>query len=267
MARRNPSLDSEAAEFPVRKDDARGCDLHHLFSKLTDQICGEFVTPDTILSLNLCPELRAPRLVASQIAADLFRTTVLCAAALWSGGVLSILADGIPTEVSVAVGVRVDPATTLDHPVLRMAAATARDAEAELTVRITGDRLTLSLVIQAPLAPPGVLLVEADNPQRAEIRAALLDAGFAVEVAAGPEALLRLLASGPYAAVLIDMEDERSDVVAIARTARGAHPDTAVFALAPQDLAPNRQMLDQAGFAGMLRKPFSADRLRALIGR
>lgn len=267
MASRAPLPDSEAAEFAVRKDDARGCDLHLLFDQTTVHIVESLDGQNTPVSLNLCPELRAPRLIAQPAAADLFRTVVLAAAALCSKGGVSVLADGIPTEVSVAAGVTIDPATPIHHPVLRIAAATARDGEAELTVRIAGDRLTLSLIIPAPLAPPSVLLVERDDAQRIEIHAALAAAGFTVESATGPEAVLRLLASGPYAAVLVDLHEDGSDALAVARTARGAHPGTAVFALAPETPAACRRVLDQAGFAGLLRKPFSAERLRALIGR
>ncbi len=267
MASRAPPPDSEAAEFADRKDAACRCDLHQVFDRTTTSLVESLDGQNTPISLNLCPELRAPRLIAPQAAADLFRTVVLAAAALSCRGGVTVLADGVSTEVSVAVGAIVDSSTPIDHPVLRLAAATARDGEAELTIRIAGDRLTLSLIIPAPLAPPSVLLVEKDELQRAQLHAALLAAGFTVESATGAEAVLRLLASGPYAAVLIDLQEREADALALARTARGAHPDAAVFALASESAAACRHDLDRAGFTRLIRKPFSAERLRALIGR
>jgi signal transduction histidine kinase/ActR/RegA family two-component response regulator len=114
-----------------------------------------------------------------------------------------------------------------------------------------------SLRPEPPAEPPNILLLNPSLLSRDIVKAVLARYGYRVHVAnTTDEALLRL-ASTPFAAVFLDVEDAALDTLAVARDLRTRVPESpsvpviAVSARTP----PNRQIYLAAGINEYLTKP------------
>ncbi len=115
-----------------------------------------------------------------------------------------------------------------------------------------------------------VLVVEDDPVQRHLVRRITEQAGFAVDCAANPREAGRLLADNSYVSVVLDLSLGEQDGVSLLHLiARARHPPKLVLMSGFDDrirLAVSR-LANGLGIpvAGTLRKPISADSLRALL--
>jgi two-component system OmpR family response regulator len=116
-----------------------------------------------------------------------------------------------------------------------------------------------------------VLVVEDDAKMAGLLRRALVEEGYAVDVAPTGSEAIWLGTENPYDAVVLDVMLPDTDGLEVCRRLRGAGRWAAVLMLTARDAVPDRVEGLDAGADDYLAKPFSFTelfaRLRALVRR
>jgi CheY-like chemotaxis protein len=119
-----------------------------------------------------------------------------------------------------------------------------------------------------PSAMARILVVDDDSAIRDVARVLLERAGHTVYTAGDGEAAMSSLASRPVDVVLIDIMMPRKEGLETIIELKQQHPEIIVFAMSASGANRGHDFLQTAakfGADGIIRKPFSADQLLALL--
>ena len=251
---------SRTASPATEKRTKSSCDLYAAVGRAVD----DSMTGGLLLSLRLDPRLRGLRAAEGGAVSEAVRTVIAAAAECAGAEAVLVRARAQDDEVEIAVAHRA-AASPPPASSIRSAACAARRAGASLTVHCQGGRLVWRLALFAPQAPPAVLLVSPDPYRQVELEALLEELGYRAETAAGePEVLGRLMAE-PYAAAVVDLEQEAGTVAALCELARASRWPPPVLALADAEAARGRCELKASGFAGVIVRPLIAAQAAAAL--
>ncbi|MCC7267084.1 MAG: hypothetical protein IT546_07050 [Caulobacteraceae bacterium] len=221
------------------------------------------LTSGLLLSLRLDPRLRGLRAVEGGAVALAVRAVIAAAAQGAGGEAVLVRARAQDDEVEIAVAHRA-AASPPPASSIRRAACAARRAGASLSVASEDGRLVWRLALFAPQTPPAVLLVSPDPYRQVELASMLEGLGYRGETAGGEREMLGRLAAEPYAALVVDLEQDEQAVSVLCRLARAARWPP-LLALAGADAALSRGTLQAAGFAGVIVRPLIGAQVAAAL--
>ncbi|HYD44161.1 MAG TPA: hypothetical protein VEA79_02720, partial [Phenylobacterium sp.] len=217
-----------------------------------------------LLSLRLDPRLRGLRAAEGGMVGQAVRQVIAAAAEGAGDGAVLVSARAEGDEVEIAVAHRA-AASPPPASSIRSAVCAARRAGASLTVGCEGQRLVWRLALFAPLTPPAILLVSPDPYRQVELAAMLAELGYRAETAAGEAEVLGRLMAEPYAAAVVDLEQESGTIAALCELARVSRWPPPVLALAAAEAARSRCALKASGFAGVIVRPLMAAQAMAAL--
>lgn len=237
------------------------CDLYAAVGRAVD----DSLTGGLLLSLRLDPRLRTLRAAQGGAVSEAVRTVIAAAAAGGTGAeAVLVRARAQDNEVEIAVAHRA-AASPPPASAIRSAACAARRAGASLDVGYEGDRLVWRLALFAPPAPPAVLLVSPDLYRQVELAAVFAELGYRAATAAGEPEVLGRLMDEPYAAAVVDLDQDAGTVGVLCGLAKASRWPPPVLALADAEAARARCELKTSGFAGVIIRPLIEAQVAAAL--
>lgn len=246
-------------------DRVRACDLFSVFNRAADEAAAEAFAGGLALTLQFDPLLREARLACPASVAQAVKTTIRAMLRMTRRGAVSLRADAVGDQVTVAVASLLNGYVQPDESLFAQATVQARALGGRLAIDRSAAMLTLSLTFPASTSPMTVLLIEPDWPGQRQSVQQLEEAGFGVDLASDGEAALRISSGVSYVAVLADLYLEEDNILEVVKCLRSANRAAPVFALHRGGSAVAGWALAKAGFAGIVESPVTPRALRAAL--
>ena len=115
------------------------------------------------------------------------------------------------------------------------------------------------------MTPVKILVVDNDDDQRRMLKIILTRWGYDIRTADSAEAALEIDTIDDFDLVITDLIMPEMDGIELCEKIKERAPDAMVYAISGYAGLYAGERLDQAGFDGMIQRPFSIDTLRKTI--